>query len=107
MRRMKWENLDYDLTGAEVWAALETLHGLPLTPHDPDAAWMEHEGEGATVILVERVEDPLAARLKDLSGRRAPAFAYAWAPGQVTALTGALDVEVRGVRETLVSRFRV
>lgn len=106
MRRLKWENLDYDLTGAEVWAALETLHGLPLTPYDADAAWVEHESEGVTVILVERIEDALVMRLKELSARRAPAFAYAWAPGQVTAVTGALDIEVRGVRETLVGRFR-
>lgn len=58
------------------------------------------------MILVERVEANLVARLQALNARRAPAFVYAWAPGQVTAATGLLDLEVRPVRETLVSRFR-
>ncbi len=106
MRRLKWEDVDYDLTAAETWAALETLHGLPLTPHDASAAWSEHVGDQVTLILVERVDAALVERLRGLNAQRAPAFVYAWAPGQVSATAGPLDIDVRSVRETLVSRFR-
>ena len=105
MRRLKWEDVDYDLTAAETWAALETLHGLPLTPHDASAAWSEHVGDQVTLILVERVDAALVERLRGLNAQRAPAFVYGWAPGQVSA-AGPLDIDVRSVRETLVSRFR-
>ncbi len=103
---LRFEDLDYDLTPAQAWAALETIHGLPLTLHDDGAGWAEHETTKVIVILVERVEDALIQRLQDLSARRAPAFVYAWAPAQVSAATGPLDLEVRSVRDTLVSRFR-
>ena len=105
MRRLRWEDVDYDLGTAEAWAALEALHGLPLTPHEA-TAWVEHAGEEVTLILVERVDDALVARLRALNTARAPAFVYAWAPGQVMNATGPLDIEVKSVRETLVSRFR-
>ncbi len=106
MRRLKWEDVDYDLTAAETWAALETLHGLPLTPYDTSAAWSEHVNDQVTLILVERVDAPLVVHLNELNVHRTPAFVYAWAPGQVTAAAGQLDIEVRSARETLVSRFR-
>lgn len=106
LAKLRFEDLDYDLTPAQAWAALETLHGLPLTVYGAVAAWCEHETDEAVVILVERVDANLVARLQALNARRAPAFVYAWAPGQVTAATGLLDLEVRPVRETLVSRFR-
>ena len=96
----------HEFSAAEAWAALETLHGLPLTPHDASAACVEHVGEEVTLILVERVDGALVARLRDLNAARTPAFVYAWAPGQVTNAAGPMDLEVKSVRETLVSRFR-
>ena len=57
MRQLKWEDVDYDLTAAEAWAALETLHGLPLTTHDA-AAWCEHVSDEVTLILAERSTRP-------------------------------------------------
>lgn len=106
MAKLRFEDLDYDFTSAQAWSALQALHGLPLTPHDAAAAWTEHETDEAVVILVERVDAALVERLRALAGRRAPAFVYAWAPGQVSAATGPLDLEIRPVRDTLVSRFR-
>lgn len=106
LAKLRFEDLDYDLTPAQAWAALEVLHDLSLTVHDGTAAWCEHATDTAVVILVERVDAALVARLHALNARRAPAFVYAWAPGQVTAATGSLDLEVRPVRDTLVSRFR-
>ena len=106
MRRLKWEDVDYDLTAGEAWTALETLHGLPVTPYDASSAWSEHVCDEVTLILVERVDAALIARLNDLNAQRASVFVYAWAPGQVTSAAGPLDIDVRSVRETLVSRFR-
>jgi adenine-specific DNA-methyltransferase len=106
MQRMKWEDVDYELTSSQAWAALETMHGLPLTVHDASAAWLEHSEEDATLILVERVDSSLIDRLREISARRAPAFIYAWAPGQISVAAQGLDVEVRPLREFLVSRFR-
>lgn len=106
-KKLRFEDLDYDLTAAEAWTALEAIHSLPLTVYDEAAPWCEHETDDVVVILVERVDTALVERLQELNARRAPAFVYAWAPGQVTAATGPVDLEVRPVRETLVSRFRV
>ena len=106
MTPMGFEDIDYDFTPAQAWIALEALHGLPLTPHVADQAWTIHEGDDAVLVLVERPDDALIVALSGLAARRANAFVYAWAPGQVSAMLGELDIEVRAVRETLVSRFR-
>ena len=103
---LQFEDLDYDLTPAQAWGALETMHALPLTVHDSAAAWTEHETAEVVMILVERIDDALIQRLQNLNSRLAPAFVYAWAPAQVTAATGPLNLEVRPVRDALVSRFR-
>lgn len=105
MVRMGFEDIDYDLTPAQAWAGLEAMHGLPLTSH-PGGGWAVHEGEATTLVLAETVDNGLIAALRDLAGRRANVFVYAWAPGQVTAALDGLDVEVRPLRETLVQRFR-
>ena len=106
MTPMGFEDIDYDFTPAQAWTALEALHGLPITPHSSDQAWTIHEGDDAVLVLVERPDDALIVALSGLAARRANAFVYAWAPGQVSAMLGELDIEVRPVRDTLVSRFR-
>lgn len=102
---MAFEDIDYDLTPAQAWAALEAMHDLPLTPH-PGGRWVVHEGETTTLVLAEAVDGALIAKLRDLVPHRSNIFAYAWAPGQVTGALGGLDIEVRPLRETLVQRFR-
>ena len=104
-RTLAFEDLDYDLQPAEAWAALEAMHGLPLTQYDP-APWSLHEGSGTALIYVDTFEPGLLPVLKRLSDARTPAFVYAWAPGQIREVAAGLDVEVHGVRDTLVARFR-
>ena len=104
-RTLAFEDLDYDLQPAEAWAALEAMHGLPLTPYDP-ASWTLHEGDGVAVVYVDTLQPDLLPVLRRLSDARTPAFVYAWAPGQVREAAAGLEVEVRGVRDTLVARFR-
>lgn len=104
-RILAFEDLDYDLQPAEAWAALEALHGLPLTPYDP-TPWTLHESDGVALAYVDTYQPDLLPVLRRLSDARTPAFVYAWAPGQVREAASDLEVEVRGVRDTLVARFR-
>lgn len=105
-REIAFEDLDYELSPGEVWTALETLHDLPLTPHDVESGWQEHDGGHTLLVLVDRADAALGARLKDLAERKVNLVAYAWAPGQVTALLDGAHVDVRPVRDTLVRHFR-
>jgi len=103
-REIEFEDLDQELAPAEVWAALETLHRLPLTPYT-HTLWQEHKTENQTLIFADRVGTELLDHLRGVAERRENAFVYAWAPGQITAVLGeALDV--RSVRTELVGRFR-
>lgn len=103
-REIEFEDLDQDLAPAEVWAALETLHRLPMTRYT-QAPWQEHKTEQQTLIFADRVSTDLLDHLRGVVDRRENAFVYAWAPGQITAAFGdALDV--RSVRTELVGRFR-
>lgn len=103
-REIEFEDLDQDLAPAEVWAALETLHRLPMTRYT-QAPWQEHKTEAQTLIFADRVSTELLGHLRGVVDRRENAFVYAWAPGQITAALGdALDV--RSVRTELVGRFR-
>ena len=104
-RTLAFEDLDYDLKPTEVWAALETMHGLPLTTYDP-APWALHEGDRVALVYVDTFQPDLLPVLRQLSDARTPAFVYAWAPGQVREAVSDLEVEVRSVRDTLVARFR-
>ncbi len=103
-REIEFEDLDQDLAPAEVWAALETLHRLPMTRYT-QAPWQEHKTDTQTLIFADRVSTDLLDHLRGVMDRRENAFVYAWAPGQITATLGdALDV--RSVRTELVGRFR-
>jgi adenine-specific DNA-methyltransferase len=103
-REIEFEDLDQDLAPAEVWAALETLHRLPMTRYT-QAPWQEHKTDTQTLIFADRVGSELLVHLQGVADRRENAFVYAWAPGQITATLGdALDV--RSVRSELVGRFR-
>jgi adenine-specific DNA-methyltransferase len=100
-----FEDIDYALLVEEAWQALEAFHGLPLTRWADGARWGEHAGDGVVLLLVERVTSEGLAAIQRHADVRANLFVYAFAPGQLrTALEG-VDVEVRGVRETLVRRF--
>jgi adenine-specific DNA-methyltransferase len=105
-RTVRFEDLDYDLKPEEVWAALEALHQLPLTPYVPDP-WIFHQSADLALVYVDRFRDDLLPWLQERAAGRAPTFVYAWAPAQIRdRLASSGDVEVRGVRETLVARFK-
>ena len=105
MRQIDFDVLNADLSPGEAWAALEAIHGLPLTPCDEAAAWNEHADDDVTLILADRTDDALIARLRELASARANAFVYSWSPGQLKTALGPVDFEIRPVRETLVKRF--
>ena len=105
-REIDFEALNTDLRPDEAWAALETLHDLPLTTYDPAAAWNEHASDTLILIFADRTDDGLIDRLRGLATGRANAFVYSWTPGQLTTALGPVDFEIRQVREALVKRFQ-
>ena len=105
-REIDFEALNAELAPAEAWAALEAMHGLPLTRYDASRAWNDHVSDGVTLILADRTDDALIARLRDLATAHANAFVYSWTPGQLKTALGPVDFEIRPVRETLVTRFQ-
>jgi adenine-specific DNA-methyltransferase len=94
------------LTSAEVWAAVEALHGLPLTTYEDGAAFQAHEGEAVTVVLMDRYAPELVAYLQRVATPHAPLVVYAWAPGQLRAAFPDPPFELHHVREALVRRFQ-
>ncbi len=64
-----FEDLDYDLTPADAWTALEAMHDLPLTPYDPARPWNLHEGEGVALVLVDRFDPALLDGCGAATGR--------------------------------------
>lgn len=103
-REIAFEDLDYDLAPKDAWAALETLHGLPLTIYDTATPWNAHEGDGVTLVMVDRYDPALLDWLRDRS--RQNVFVYAWAPGQLARELAGVEVEIRSVRDTLVRSFQ-
>lgn len=105
-REIDFDALNAKLAPAEAWTALEAMHGLPLTIYDASRAWNEHGSEDVTLILADRTDEALIARLEALAAARANAFVYSWTPGQLTTALGPADFEIRPVREMLVKRFQ-
>ncbi|MEO0486890.1 MAG: site-specific DNA-methyltransferase [Pseudomonadota bacterium] len=102
--QIDFEDIDYDLEPADAWAALEAFHGLPLTLYDADQPWNIHEGEDATLVLVDRFEPALLDWLRPRQMQNI--HVYAWAPGQITTAMDGMHIHVAPVRETLVRAFR-
>lgn len=105
-REIDFDALNSELAPAEVWTALEAMHGLPLTPYDENSGWNEHADDALTLILADRTDEALLDRLRKLASARANAFVYSWTPGQLKTALGPVDFEIRPVRETLVKRFQ-
>lgn len=100
-----FDDLDHDLTPQQIWAALEAMHGLPLTAY-VGGLWQEHKTDSQTIVYADRVTAELIKYVSEIADRRENAFIYVWAPGQIRQALGTLDIEIRSVRDTLVSRFR-
>lgn len=105
-RKVNFEDLDYDLKPREAWAVLEAMHDLPLTRYELEKPWQAHETDALTLVYVDRVDKALVGYLATLGERRANAFVYAWAPGQIKAALHGVALDIQDVRQTLVKRFQ-
>jgi len=105
--RIPFEDLAYDLTPRHVWTTVQAMHGLPLMPwRDGDTIRADIDSEGTAVVYLDRFDPATEAALHSLTSDRR-AFVYCWTPGPVLdALKGRKEVEVRGVPDELVRRFR-
>lgn len=104
-REIEFDALNTELQPAEAWSALESMHGLPLTPYNTDRTWNEHSGAELTLILSDMTDETLINRLRELADLKHNVFVYSWAPGQVRTALGEVNFEILPVRETLVKRF--
>jgi adenine-specific DNA-methyltransferase len=104
-RPLAFEDLDYALQPDEVWAALESLHQLPLTAY-VQAPWIAHETDDLALVYIDTFRNDVIPWVQARAVARKPIFVYAWAPGQVRDAIGDAEVEVRAVRDTLAARFR-
>ena len=98
--RIPIEHLDLTMTPATAWTSLEALHGLRLTPYDPDLSWNSHETTELTLVLVDRYEPALLDWLKT---RRSPTHVYTWAKGRFQKHLEGPGIQLSQVVETLVS----
>lgn len=100
--RIPIEHLDLTLSPATAWTSLEALHGLRMTPYDPDLPWNSHETEEFTLVLVDRYEPAL---LDWVRTRPSPTQIYTWAQGSFWKSLSGPGVQVSLVAETLVDAF--
>lgn len=105
-REIPFEDLDYDLTPAQAWTALEALHDLPLTIFDASQTWNAHEADHITLVFVDVPSAELRAWLERPERKTSNVFLYAWAPGQLQDIVEGLGVEVHSVRDVLIRRFQ-
>ncbi len=100
--RIPIEHLDLTMTPAAAWTSLEALHGLRLTPYDPDLPWNSHETEEFTLVQVDRYEPAL---LDWVRTRQSPTHVYTWAKGLVWENLTGPGIQLSLVGETLVEAF--
>jgi adenine-specific DNA-methyltransferase len=106
VRRVQFEDLNYELNGDEVWTALEAMHDLPLTLFKKGAPFQVHETNALALFYIDKFSLEVIDRLKALGSARRNVLVYAWAPGQVTPHLADMDIEVTSVRDVLVKRFQ-
>ncbi|MBN9222876.1 MAG: site-specific DNA-methyltransferase [Mesorhizobium sp.] len=105
MREVDFSDLDYEVELQEIWSTLEAMHELPLTVFDAASSFNAHDGDGATLILVDRPDQALRVFLEAQPiGRQV--FIYAWAPGVIREWGLADTIELRAVRDVLKQRFQ-
>jgi len=100
--RIPVQHLDLALDSAAAWTSLETLHGLAMTPYDPDLPWNGHETAESTLVLVDRFDPTL---IEWLRARQSPTHIYTWAKGWKLDQPVGPDPQVSLVLQTLVDAF--
>ncbi|PJI55983.1 site-specific DNA-methyltransferase [Methylobacterium radiotolerans] len=105
-RTIGMAEVDYELAPHEIWAALETMHSLPLTLYDPSLPWNEHTGSSTSIIYADRVTSDLIEELRNRVPSNWPTFVYCWAPGQITSVISASCINVVAVHDILMQHFR-
>jgi hypothetical protein len=98
--------VDYELEGAEIWAALLGIHNMPFVPFKPKHEFMAHESGHSVLVYANKVRKPLRDGLEKWAKAGRSVAVYTWAPGQLREFARARNIEVNHARQVLVSRFR-
>lgn len=102
---MRYEDIDYDFSDAQAWAALEALHGLPATPWRGEQ-WQIHEESDEILVMVRTLDAPLLQIIAARAALRRNIFVYSWAPGALSSILNGAGAEVRSIGETLLGNYR-
>ena len=102
-QRVLKHRLNLKLQHAEVWSALQLLHGKPLSPYpgagfaaDGDLAYLADFRDAS----VARLHDWLAVSLADV-----PSTLYSWSPERLRALIDAPQIRLLPIPQHLRDRF--
>jgi adenine-specific DNA-methyltransferase len=105
-REIPLADVDYELEGAEIWAALLGIHNMAQVPFRPKYEFMAHESGHSVLVYANKVRKPLRDGLEKWAKAGRSVAVYTWAPGQLREFARARNVEVNHARQVLVSRFR-
>nr|WP_299649968.1 site-specific DNA-methyltransferase [uncultured Tateyamaria sp.] len=92
-------HLDHALRPSDAWTSLEALHGLPLTPFDPDSPWNVHVGQEMTLVLVNRFDAVLIEWLGQQMSKTC--YLYAWDQGPFEQQFMEMGIQVRPIVQAL------
>lgn len=106
VEKIDFHDLSYDLKPADIWAAVQACHDLPLAPYlSANPLQVSSDGELAIAYCDKPTPDVLA-RLEQLAGEGF-LIVYSWSPGRIEpALAGRNTAEVRAVPDELIRRFQ-
>lgn len=106
-RRIRFEDLAYDLEPEQVWLAVQAMHRLPLSPLPPGADFQVAAGGGRAVAYCDRFTAAAEAGLRAAAAEHPFLVVYAHTPRPVRDAIGPSDrVEVRAVPDHLIQRFQ-
>lgn len=105
-RTIAFHDLAYDLPPEEVWLAVQTIHGLPLTGYVAgEPLQVASDGE----MTVAYCDKPTPEALERLERLAASDFliAYSWSPGRLASVEERFPMaEIRALPDELVRRFQ-
>lgn len=105
-KRISFHDLAYDLKPADIWAAVQVCHALPLTPYLPDSQLQVTSDGEIAIAYCDKPTPEALARLEDLA-REGFLIVYSWSPGRIEPdLASYGTAEVRAVPDELIRRFQ-
>jgi len=104
-RRIPAETLFRAVQHAQVWTALQLIHGDELSPFDPGVEVQVLASGEAKVIYLPRVSETAVAAVQDALAGAAQVVVYSWQAPLLAQRIADARVSFEPIPESLVSRF--